>query len=78
MSRFLLDVEFKCSLYLNPEWGFKPGSLSEFLLEFDTCSKLLGHHAGLRNKVFLSKFFLSCTFNVGQILPLKFDAYYAT
>ena len=24
--------------------GFKPGSLSEHLLEFDTCSKPLGHH----------------------------------
>ena len=27
--------------------GFKPGSLSECLLEFDTCSKLLGHQGTL-------------------------------
>ena len=30
--------------YHNPEQGFKPGSLSECELEFDTSSKLLGHH----------------------------------
>ena len=30
--------------YCNPEWGFKPGSSSECLLEFVTRSKLLGHH----------------------------------
>ena len=27
-----------------PQAGFEPGSLSERLLEFDTRSKLLGHH----------------------------------
>ena len=30
--------------YRNPKRGFKSGALSECLLEFDTRSKLLGHH----------------------------------
>ena len=29
--------------------GFEPGSLSESLVELDTCSKLLGHHAQLKS-----------------------------
>ena len=33
--------------YCNPEQGFKPGSSSECLLEFDTRSKPLGHHGRL-------------------------------
>ena len=32
--------------YCHPERGFKPRSLSECLLEFDTCSKPLGPTAG--------------------------------
>ena len=31
--------------YCNPKQGFKPGSLSECLLEFDTCLKPLDHHS---------------------------------
>ena len=37
--------------YPNPEQGFKLGSLSECLLEFDTCSKLLGHHSRLQSSL---------------------------
>ena len=42
-------------LYM-PEAGFKPGSLSECLLEFDTRSNPLGHHGrlgGIHNDVTL-------------------------
>ena len=32
--------------YRNPEWGFKPGAMSEHLLEFDACSNPLGRLFG--------------------------------
>ena len=38
-------------LYHNPKRGFKPGSSSECLLEFDTRSKPHGHHSWLPSLV---------------------------
>ena len=35
---------FLSDQYCNPERGFKPGSSSDCLLQFYTCSKPLGHH----------------------------------
>ena len=40
-------IRFEHLTHQNPEQGFKPGSSSECLLEFDTRSKPLGHHGRL-------------------------------
>ena len=47
--------------YHNPERGFKPGPLSECLLEFDTRSKLLSHHAGSQACLFIKKVLYFCS-----------------
>ena len=50
------DMQFltMSNQYCNPEPGFEPGSSSECLLEFDTHSKVLGHHGRLVEAYFLS------------------------
>ena len=41
--------------YHKPKEGFELGSSSECLLEFDTCSKLLGHHGRFKPKICVIK-----------------------
>ena len=43
--------------YHNPDRGFEPGSSSECLLEFDTCSKPLGHHGQLYYLIYHTEIF---------------------
>ena len=50
--------------YCNPEQGFEPGSSSESLFEFDTCSKPLGHHGRFIHQ-FKPPIFLTNMKNVG-------------
>ena len=51
-----------------PRAGFEPGSLSEHLLEFDTRSKLLGHHGRLTSiDIHLQKFQQTVTWHQNKV-----------
>ena len=50
-------IRFEHLTHQNPEQGFKPGSSSECLLEFDTRSKPLSHHG----RLYLRVITLNCT-----------------